>query len=71
MLLISTYVAPSSIEGSGMYSDEYVPCGSLIWSLNPKFDVFVNEIELGSLLRMCGATSPAIAILIWKCRAAG
>jgi len=49
MLLISTYVAPSSIEGLGVYSDEYVPCGSLIWSLNPKFDVFVNEIELGSL----------------------
>jgi SET domain-containing protein len=49
MLLISTYVAPSSIEGLGVYSDEYVPCGSLIWSLNPKFDVFVNEIVLGSL----------------------
>ena len=49
MLLISTYVAPSSIEGLGVFSDEYVPCGSLIWSLNPKFDIFVNEIELGLL----------------------
>lgn len=49
MLLISTYVAPSSIEGLGVFSDEYVPCGSLIWSLNPKFDIFVNEVELGTL----------------------
>ena len=49
MLLISTYVAPSSIEGLGVFSEEYVPCGSLIWSLNPKFDIFVNEMELGSL----------------------
>jgi len=49
MLLISTYVAPSSIEGLGVFTDEYVPCGSLIWSFNPKFDILVNEIELGAL----------------------
>lgn len=49
MLLISTYVAPSSIEGLGVFCDEYVPCGSLIWSLNPKFDIFVNETEVGAL----------------------
>jgi SET domain-containing protein len=49
MLLISTYVAPSSIEGLGVFADEFVPKGSLIWSLNPKFDIFVNEIEISAL----------------------
>jgi len=49
MLLISTYVAPSAIEGLGVFSDEFVPCGSLIWSLNPKFDIFVDETELVTL----------------------
>ncbi len=49
MLLINTYVGQSSIEGLGVFSDEYVPCGSLIWSLNPKFDIFVNETEIGAL----------------------
>jgi len=49
MLLISTYVGQSSIEGLGVFSAEYVPCGSLIWSLNPKFDIFVKEAEIGAL----------------------
>jgi len=49
MLLISTYVGQSSIEGLGVFSAECVPCGSLIWSLNPKFDIFVNEMEIGAL----------------------
>ena len=49
MLLISTYVAPSPIDGLGVFACEPVPCGSLIWSLNPKFDIFVTEGEIGSL----------------------
>jgi SET domain-containing protein len=49
MLLISTYVAPSSIEGLGVFADEYVPGGSLIWGFDPKFDILVNEMELGAL----------------------
>jgi SET domain-containing protein len=49
MLLISTYVAQSSIEGLGVFADEFVPSGSLIWSLNPKFDIFVHEAEIGTL----------------------
>ena len=49
MLLITTYVAQSQIEGLGVFSGEYVPRGSLLWSLNPKFDIFVHETELGAL----------------------
>jgi len=49
MLLISTYVAPSAIEGLGLFAGEPVSRGSLIWSLNPKFDIFVHQTEIGVL----------------------
>jgi SET domain-containing protein len=49
MLLIATYVAPSAIEGLGVFSGEYIPRGSLLWSLNPKFDIFVHQTEIGAL----------------------
>jgi uncharacterized protein len=49
MLLISTYVAQSQIEGLGVFAGEYVPRGSLLWGLNPKFDIFVHETEIGAL----------------------
>ncbi|MGH6865546.1 MAG: SET domain-containing protein [Methyloceanibacter sp.] len=49
MLLISTYVAPSSIEGLGVFSDEFIAKGQLMWSLNPKFDIFIHESEIGAL----------------------
>jgi SET domain-containing protein len=49
MLLITTYVAQSQIEGLGVFSGEFVPRGSLLWSLNPKFDIFVHQTEIGAL----------------------
>ena len=49
MLLISSYVAQSPIDGLGVFAGETVPRGGLIWSLNPKFDIFVNETEIGAL----------------------
>jgi SET domain-containing protein len=49
MLMVSTYLAPSSIEGIGVFAGEYIQAGRLVWHLNPKFDVFVHECEIGSL----------------------
>jgi SET domain-containing protein len=48
MLTVSTYVAPSAIEGIGVFAGEYIERGRLLWSLNTKFDIFVRreEIEL-------------------------
>jgi SET domain-containing protein len=46
MLLISTYLAQSPIDGIGVFASEPVSSGSLIWSLNPKFDVFIQESEI-------------------------
>jgi SET domain-containing protein len=49
MLLISTYLAPSSIEGLGTFAAEPIVRGQLIWALNPKFDIFVDEREIEGL----------------------
>jgi SET domain-containing protein len=46
MLTVSTYVAPSAIEGLGVFAGEYIERGRLMWSLNPKFDIFVSREEI-------------------------
>ena len=46
MLTVSTYVAPSAIEGLGVFAGEFIERGRLMWSLNPKFDIFVYHEEI-------------------------
>lgn len=38
MLLVSTYVGPSRIEGVGVFAAEPIRKGTLIWRLDPNFD---------------------------------
>lgn len=49
MLTVSTYVAPSAIDGLGVFAAEFIQRGHLLWSLNPKFDIFIYEGELDGL----------------------
>ncbi len=42
MMLVKTYLAPSQIQGLGVFAGEPIPCGSQLWVLNPKFDIFVH-----------------------------
>jgi SET domain-containing protein len=46
MLTVSTYVTPSAIDGLGVFAGEYIERGRLMWSLNPKFDIFVSREEI-------------------------
>jgi SET domain-containing protein len=48
MLMISTYLAPSAIEGLGVFAAEPVQRGQLMWSLNSKFDIFIQVSEIES-----------------------
>jgi len=41
MLLVSTYVAASEIEGVGVFASSPIAKGALIWRLNPDFDRLV------------------------------
>ncbi len=49
MLMVSTYVAPSAIDGLGVFAGESVARGSLMWSLNPKFDISISREEIDGL----------------------
>ncbi|HEY0446737.1 MAG TPA: SET domain-containing protein-lysine N-methyltransferase [Allosphingosinicella sp.] len=49
MLLIPTYVAPSRIEGVGVFAAEDVPAGTLIWRLDPSFDRLFSKDEVAGL----------------------
>jgi uncharacterized protein len=46
MLIVSTCVAPSAIEGLGVFASEFIERGRLMWSLNPKFDIFIYPEEI-------------------------
>jgi len=49
MLLIPTYVAPSRIEGVGVFAADDIPAGTLIWRLDPNFDRLFSREELAGL----------------------
>ena len=35
MMLVRTFVAPSEIQGLGVFAGEFIPGGSHLWVLNP------------------------------------
>jgi len=49
MLLVRTYVGQSTIDGLGVFSGEFIASGSLLWALDPKFDIFIEADELKRL----------------------
>jgi uncharacterized protein len=49
MMLVRTYIASSEIQGLGIFAGQFIPGGSQLWVLNPKFDIFVYEKEIAVL----------------------
>jgi SET domain-containing protein len=49
MLLVPTYVAPSAIEGVGVFADAPIAAGTLIWRLDPSLDRLISRDELARL----------------------
>lgn len=49
MLLIQSYVAPSPIEGVGVFAAETIPAGALIWRLDAGFDRLVRHEDVAGL----------------------
>jgi SET domain-containing protein len=49
MMLVSTYLSNSKIEGVGIFAAEPIKAGEVIWRLEPKFDVFFTEAEIDDL----------------------
>lgn len=49
MMLVPTYVAPSAIEGVGVFAAEDIPAGARIWELAPGLDRLIGKKELEEL----------------------
>jgi SET domain-containing protein len=46
MMLVRSRVAASPIEGLGVYADEFIPSGTLLWQLNRDFVAMFKRAEL-------------------------
>lgn len=49
MLLIQSFVAPSTIEGVGVFAGEAIPRGARIWTLDRRFDRLIRDVDVASL----------------------
>lgn len=49
MMLVKTYVAPSSIQGIGVHAGEFIPAGTQIWDMHPLLDVLIPKSEIATL----------------------
>lgn len=49
MLCIKTRIANSPIHGIGLYADQFIPKGTLIWKFEPTIDIVLTEKDLQTL----------------------
>ena len=48
MMLVPTYIAPSRIEGVGVFAEAPIAAGMLIWRLDPDTDRLIRRLEVGA-----------------------
>jgi uncharacterized protein len=49
MLMVRTRIGPSSISGIGLFANEHIPKGSLVWRFQPGLDLLFTEGEVATL----------------------
>ena len=59
MLLVDATVGPSSIQGLGLFANQFIPKGTKIWIFAEGFDVELTEAQIEKL-------SPAAQKQVWK-----
>lgn len=43
MLTVKTHIAPSTIHGIGIFADEFIPKGKIVWVFHPHVDLALTE----------------------------
>jgi uncharacterized protein len=51
MLLVKTKLACSRIHGIGLFADEFIPKGTLIWKFNPVIDISLTKEQIEELAK--------------------
>jgi SET domain-containing protein len=49
VLLVKTRIRPSKIEGTGLFADEFIKKGTIVWQWEEDFDLRIHEKELEKL----------------------
>lgn len=49
MLMVKTKIAPSKISGIGLFADQLIPKGTIVWQFNKDFDLLFSEEEINNL----------------------
>ena len=49
MLKVKTKVLPSKIEGLGLFADQFIPKGTVIWEYDPAFDERIHKEVLNNV----------------------
>jgi uncharacterized protein len=49
MLLVKTKIAPSPIHGIGLFADQFIPQGMVIWRYQPGFDPTYSAQDVANL----------------------
>ena len=49
MMLVRAYLAPSGIEGLGVFSREDIRAGETVWKFDPRFDQLIPRATLADL----------------------
>ena len=49
MMIVPTYVGPSTIEGVGVFAAEAVPAGAPIWKLDDRLDLLLTSEQVAQL----------------------
>jgi uncharacterized protein len=52
MLLVKTRVDKSKIEGLGLFSDQFIPKGTITWRFNPQFDIYFDPADVEKMPEM-------------------
>ena len=49
MLLVKTKIAPSKIHGIGLFADQFISKGTIVWKFVPGFDMKFTQEEIETL----------------------
>jgi SET domain-containing protein len=49
MLIVKTYIAPSSIHGIGIFAAEPLKAGTLVWVFDPVIDIEITKEQIAAL----------------------
>ncbi len=49
MLMVKTKIAPSKIAGIGLFADQFIPKGTIVWKYQSGFDLLLSEEDVEKL----------------------